>query len=191
MNQNQKSALKVLKRGGIIAYPTDTTFGIGCDISFANSIRRIQEIKGRDIKKAMSIACSDLQMAKKYADLSNLPEEFLKIIFPGPVTLLLTKTDLVSDTITGGSRKVGLRVPDYPELLELIAALDHPIITTSANLSGDKDPVKDCEVELEVDYIFPGECPIKKPSTIIDIESKSIVREGANAEKYKKMLKLL
>lgn len=191
MNQNQESALKILKGGGIIAYPTDTTFGIGCDISFINSIRRIQEIKGRDIKKAMSIACSDLQMAKKYADLSNLPEEFLEMIFPGPVTLLLTKTDLVSDTITGGSKKVGLRVPNHPELLELIVALGHPIITTSANLSGCEDPVKDCEVELEVDYIFPGECPIKKPSTIIDIESKSIVREGANAKEYKNYLGLL
>jgi L-threonylcarbamoyladenylate synthase len=191
MNQNQESALKILKGGGIIAYPTDTTFGIGCDISFVNSIRRIQEIKGRDIKKAMSIACSNLQMAKKYADISNLPEQFLEKIFPGPVTLLLAKTDSVSDTITGGSRKVGLRMPDYPELLELIAALDHPIITTSANLSGDKDPIKDSEVKLEMDYIYPGECTLKKPSTIIDIESKSIVREGVNAEKYKDLLNLL
>lgn len=191
MNIHQQKALEILKNGGIIAYPTDTTFGIGCGILFAKSISRIQEIKGRDTKKAISIACSSLEMANKYADLSGLPKGFLDQIFPGPVTLLLAKTNLVSDAITGGSHKVGLRIPNHPEILAIISELDCPIITTSANLSGHKDPVKDSEVKLEVEYIYPGECPIKKPSTIIDIESKKILREGADCDRYREALKLL
>ncbi len=191
MNIHQLKALEKLKNGGIIAYPTDTTFGMGCGIFFTNSINRIQNIKGRNTQKAMSIACSSLEMADKYADLSNLPKEFVDIIFPGPATLLLTKTNLVSNIISGGSHKVGLRIPNYPEILALISEFDCPIITTSANLSGHKDPVKDSEVKLEVDYIYPGECPIKKPSTIIDIESKTILREGADCDRYREALKLL
>lgn len=191
MNLNQQKALEILKKGGLIAYPTDTTFGIGCDISFIDSILRVQKIKGRESKKAMSIACSSVEMAKKYADLPSLPKYFLDKFFPGPVTLLLPKTNLVSDVITGGSKKVGLRIPNYSEILVLISALDRPIITTSANLSGQKDPVKDSEVSLGVDYIYPGECPIQKQSTIIDIESKVIVREGADIDKYRKLLELL
>lgn len=191
MNPNQQKALEILKKGGVIAYPTDTTFGLGCDISFIKSLRRIQEIKGRDARKAMSIACSSVEMAKKYADFSNLPDKMLDNILPGPVTLLLPKTDLISNEITGGSNKVGIRIPNYSEILVLISALDNPIITTSANLSGQKDPVKDSEVALEVDFVYPGECTIQKPSTIIDIESKVIVREGADIDKYRKLLEQL
>ena len=188
MNYHQQKTLEVLKQGGVIGYPTDTTFGIGCDITNEAAIHRIQELKQRDLGKAMSIACSDMEMAYSYADFHGLPQKFLDDIFPGPVTLILPKTELVSEIVTAGSKKVGVRIPYRQDILAIIKALGHPIITTSANLSGGTDPVSSDEIELEVDFVYPGECSIKKPSTVIDIETKKIVREGVRSDYYKELL---
>lgn len=191
MNYQQQIALEVLQKGGVIAYPTDTTFGIGCNIIFEESIERIRTLKQRDAQKPMSIACCNLEMAERYADFSLLHKDLMAKLFPGPVTLLLPKTDLVSNTVTSGSNKVGIRIPDFPDILEVIKVLRHPIITTSANLSGEKDPTASNEIKLDVDYIYPGECTLKMPSTIIDIELKKVVREGADAQLYTNIIKSL
>lgn len=188
MNTQQQKALEILQNGGVIAYPTDTTYGIGCAILSPAAVKRIFEIKGRNFNKPLSIACSSLKMATKYSETDNLPADFLNKVFPGPVTLLLPKTDSISDLVTAESLRVGVRIPDYPEILEIIEALGEPIVTTSANISGQPDVVEFDDVKLEVDYIYEGTCHYKQPSTIIDIEHKKILREGVNAKYYQRVI---
>lgn len=188
MNAGMQAALDVLRNGGVIAYPTDTTCGIGCDISNESAVRRIFEIKGRTFNKPLSIACSSIEMLKKYVLINNTMEALLEEIYPGPVTLLLDKSGLVDDRITAGSKKVGVRIPDHKDILELIDALGKPIITTSANISGENDPVTTSEIKLQVDYILEGGCRYKKPSTIIDVESRKIIRAGVGSNKYQQII---
>jgi len=188
MNTDINKALNILNNGGVIAYPTDTTYGIGCDITDGTAVKRIFKIKGRDFQKPLSIACSSLEMVENYALTDKIIIGFLNQVFPGPVTLLLPKKAIVSDDITAGSDKVGVRIPDHAKTLELIRQLGHPIITTSANISGQADPVEANEVKLDVDYILPGDCSYKQPSTIIDMESRAIVRKGTNHEHYQELI---
>lgn len=191
MNNTQdqyNKALKYLRDGGVIAYPTDTTYGIGCDATNLSAVKKIFELKGRDINKPLSLAFSNLDMLKKFTDVSKIPDRILKKLFPGPVTILLPKNELIADAITAGSPKVGARIPDYHKILELIEELGKPIITTSANPSGEADPVSADEITLPVDFIVSGECKYKKPSTIIDIEKKVLIRVGANADYYAEFL---
>lgn len=188
MKHDFAKALEYLQRGKIIAYPTDTTYGIGCDAQNESAVEKIFKLKGRDYSKPLSLAFSDLEMMSYYADISDAPPQFLQAVFPGPVTLLLSKKNSVSDLITAGKNTVGVRIPDYPDLLSLIKKLGHPIITTSANASGHPDSISAGEIELPVDYILRGCCKRKKPSTIIDIETRQIVRAGVNAKKYQNLI---
>lgn len=188
MNQDYSQAVNVLKNGGVIAYPTDTTFGIGCDVSNAAAVMRIFEIKGRNFDKPLSIACSSIEMLRRYALINALSDSMLSQFYPGPVTLLLHKPDLISDTITSGSKKVGVRIPNHRHTLDMIEALGRPIITTSANLSGQPEPVHSSDIALPVDFICPGECDYNQASTIIDIENKNIVRCGVNSDKYQQLI---
>lgn len=181
-------AKRVLNNGGIIAYPTDTTYGIGCDAENETALKRIFQIKGRNFNKPLSLAFSSLAMLDKYAEIETIPRKFLDQIFPGPVTLLLNKKNTVSGIITAKSAKVGARIPNCEDSLELIEALGRPIVTTSANISGEPDPVTADEVKLDVDFIYRGECFFKKPSTIIDIEKLEIVRKGVNWQKYQRLI---
>jgi len=188
MNAGMQAALDVLRNGGIIAYPTDTTYGIGCDISNKGAVERVFKIKGRDFNKPLSIACSSIEMLKGYADIDNDIAGMLDRFFPGPVTLLLKKSDLVPDKVTAGSERVGVRIPDHDETLELIEALGRPIITTSANLSGESDPVAAAEIKLAVDLVIVGKCKYGIPSTIIDMESRTIIRAGVDNNKYQQTI---
>lgn len=180
-----KNAVEVLKAGGIMLYPTDTLIGLGCDAMNDLAVQKIFEMKGRDSSKPMSIACSNVEMVKQYANLSEAEEQVLTDLLPGPYTFILEKKDNLSDTITGGIGSVGVRIPDYPILLEIIQNLGRPIITTSANQSGEPDIkfLKECKYRadfvLDTDYNFTG------PSTVVDLKNKLILREGIGSEKIK------
>lgn len=192
MNQNQIKTIDVLKNGGIVAYPTDTTYGIGCEATLIDSVKKVFEIKGRDWAKPLSIACSSMMMIKEYAFMSRDEETLLEKIFPGPVTVLLRKKTSLPDLVTAGSSKVGVRIPDYPDLLEIISALGKPVITTSANISGQADPTSEDEIDNTIssamDYVLPGSCRHGKPSTIIDLENKQILRAGVDKDRYRQLL---
>jgi len=107
-----KKVVEVIKKGGVIVYPTDTVYGLGVNALDKEAVKRVFEIKGRDFKKPVSIIVRDVEMAKKVANFGREIEKILKKILPGPITVILYKKKILSDILTGGSKKIGLRIPD-------------------------------------------------------------------------------
>lgn len=188
IDDGTKKAVKILEYGGIIAYPTDTLYGVGCDALNEEAVKRVYEIKGRDYSKPMSIAVSNIQMLEKYATITEGVRLILEKILPGPYTVLLLKKDIVSNLLTSGSEYIGVRIPDHDLILKIIEQFAKPIITTSANLSGEKDITKYEDIILPVDYIVKGECKYNLPSTVFDPINKKILRQGVGVEKILEIL---
>ncbi|GFE58925.1 L-threonylcarbamoyladenylate synthase [Geobacter sp. AOG1] len=134
--------VEVLESGGIIAYPTDTTYGIGCSIFNKKGIERIYLLKQREKKKPFSFICSDLSEVARYAKVSNYAFKVMKRLLPGPYTFVMEASSIVPDLVQTKQKTVGIRIPDNPICLSLVQKLGHPIITTSANLSGE-EPIGD------------------------------------------------
>ena len=127
-----------LKNGGIIAYPTDTTYGIGCSILRKKSIERIYQIKMRERSKPFSFICSSLSEVSRYARVSNTAFKLLKRYLPGPYTFVLEATREVPDLLLTRQKTVGIRIPNNRICIDLVTALGNPLITTSANFSGEE-----------------------------------------------------
>ena len=126
-------AAEVLRQGGVIVYPTDTIYGLGCDITNKQAIERVQRIKGRDKKKPMSFVCADLTHISDYARVSNYAHRILKQCLPGAYTFVLPATRQTPRILQTKQKTVGLRIPDHPVPLALVRALGQPILSTSAN----------------------------------------------------------
>ena len=180
---------EVLRKDGIIAYPTDTLFGLGCLASRKKAVERILEIKRRDAKKPMSILCADFEMLSRYTRHLDQPTfRLLKQMFPGPYTALLPASREVPRYLESKGKAhpvVGLRIPDNRFCLALTKLLGEPIITTSANLTGEPTLNTAWEIEEELghalDYVIDCGQPLGSASTIIDLtgEEPMLVREGA------------
>lgn len=121
-----------IKRGGIVAYPTDTFYGIGCDIMNKKAIEKVYAIKQRDKKKPFSFICPDLKNIAKYAKVSNIAYRHMKRLLPGPYTFVLSGTKLVPKMMLTKRKTAGIRVPDNKIALAISNELGHPIISTSA-----------------------------------------------------------
>lgn len=134
--------VEALSGGGVIAYPTDTTYGIGCSIFNKRGIERIYQLKQREKKKPFSFICSDLSEVARYAKVSNFAFKILKRYLPGPYTFVLDATSIVPDLLLTRQKTVGIRIPDNKICLAIVRQLRHPIVTTSANLSGE-EPIGD------------------------------------------------
>ncbi len=179
-----KRAVEVLRRGGIIIYPTDTIYGLGCDITCKEAVERIRRIKRRDARKPMSFVCADLANVSHYAHVSNYAYRILRRCLPGPYTFVLPATRQTPRMLQTKQKTVGLRVPDHPVPLALIGELGNPIISTSANRSDEEvitDP-QDLEDILghEVDLILEcGQLPVL-PSSIVSLvgDKAEVLREG-------------
>ncbi|HEX9081886.1 MAG TPA: L-threonylcarbamoyladenylate synthase [Holophagaceae bacterium] len=175
----------LLRQDGVIAYPTDTLFGLGCLASRKKAVDRILQIKGRDPKKPMSILCADMEMLCRYTRHLDTPTfRLLKQMLPGPYTVLLPASREVPRYLQN-KQVVGLRIPDHPFCLALTKLLGEPIITTSANLSGQPTLNTAWELEEELGHALDlvVECgqPLGQGSTIVDLsgEEPVLVREGA------------
>lgn len=180
---------EVLRKDGVIAYPTDTLFGLGCLASRKKAVDRIFEIKRRDAKKPMSILCADMEMLCRFTRHLDTPTfRILKHMFPGPYTALLPASREVPRYLESKGKAhpvVGLRIPDHPFCLALAKLLGEPIITTSANFSG--EPVLNTAWEIEeelghaLDYVIDCGTPLGEGSTIVDLtgDEPALVREGA------------
>lgn len=173
-------AAEALKRGKILIYPTDTVYGIGC--SLKADIKKIFEIKKREQNRPLSIACHNLEAAKKYAHISQKDEEYIKKKINEPLTFVVEKKDSVPDSVTAGKKTVGFRIPDNRIIKEILSIADEAIITTSANISGEPAPKTFNEIKKEIlssadIAIDGGPCKIGKPSTVIDLKTKKILRE--------------
>jgi tRNA threonylcarbamoyl adenosine modification protein (Sua5/YciO/YrdC/YwlC family) len=176
-----------LKSGGIIAYPTDTIYGLGCDIFQPKAIEKIAQIKGVDPAKAqLSFVCADLSDLSKYTKSISTPlYRLLKNYLPGPFTFILPASKQVPKLLQNKKNTIGLRIPDNHIASAIVAALEHPIL--SASLPGEMvedytDPyVIHQNFENLVDIVIDGGIGGMIPSTIIDCttDDYTIIREGA------------
>jgi L-threonylcarbamoyladenylate synthase len=187
MNKNLEKAIKVVRDGGIIIYPTDTAFGIGCRIDKVDSVRRLYKIRRRPSEKAVPVLVSSKKMAEEYAsDIKPEAFELIEKYWPGGLTLVLRSTVAkVPEIVRGGGLTVGLRMPNHDSALELIRKVGVPIVGCSANFAGEATPYKMSDLNPEliklVDFVLPGRTTLKKASTVVDLSSgkMKIIREGA------------
>jgi tRNA threonylcarbamoyl adenosine modification protein (Sua5/YciO/YrdC/YwlC family) len=177
--------VECLKQGGVIAYPTDTTYGIGCDIFSKKAVKKIYQIKQRDPKKPFSFICFDLSDASSYAKISNFAFRTLKRHLPGPYTFVLEATRVVPDTLITKQKTVGIRIPNDPIALAIVQELGHPLVTTSANISGD-EPIRDPSFIYDVlgnsiDIVVDGGVRIGDSSTVISLldDKIEVLRQGS------------
>ena len=178
-------AVEILKEGGVIAYPTDTIYGFGCDITNKKAIQRIYQIKKRDLKKPFSFICSDLKNISLYAQVTNQAYKIMKRTLPGPYTFILLGTKLVPKIMLTKRKTVGIRVPNNNICLSLVKELGNPIISTSVGFSG-REPLSDPSFIEEtfgsqIDLTIDGGILLNKPSTILSLidEKIEVIREGA------------
>lgn len=124
--------VELLRDGGVIAYPTDTIYGIGCDIMNKKAIERVYQIKQRPKHKPFSFICSDLKNISQYAKVSNYAYKTMRRMLPGPYTFILEGSNLVPKMMLTKRKTAGIRVPNHPICMALINALGNPILSTSA-----------------------------------------------------------
>ena len=174
-----------LKQGGVVIYPTDTTYGLGCDIFNRKGIKKIYQIKQRDPRKPFSFICSDLAEVANYAQVSNFAFRILKRHLPGPYTFILEATKIVPESLTTRQKTVGIRIPDNDISRMIVKELGHPLVTTSANISGE-DAIQDPEIidgnmERMVDMVVDGGVSMGIESSIISLidDRIEVLREGA------------
>jgi tRNA threonylcarbamoyl adenosine modification protein (Sua5/YciO/YrdC/YwlC family) len=182
-----KKAAEVLAAGGIIIYPTDTVYGIGCSVADKNAIERIHLIKRRRADKPFSFVCSDLTHISEYAHVSNAAFKIMKHFIPGPYTFILPAARMkhLPRILVSKRKTVGVRVPDSPVTLAIIRALGHPILSTSVTIENGQlvnDPERIAELfNNSVDLILDGGILVSEPSTVLDLtgDAPVIVRKGA------------
>ena len=182
-------AIKALKNGEIIVYPTDTLYGLGADIYNEDAVRKIFEIKKRPLNDPLSVAVSDIQEIEKIAFIDDKSHQLAKAFLPGRLTLILKKRNIIPEIVTGGLKKVAVRIPDNKVALELLSKFG-PLTATSANIHGKKTPdiIREIRMQFKNEdvsvYLNVGRVN-GKPSTIVDATNNhiKIVREGAIAEK--------
>lgn len=169
-----KKAAKLLKSGKVIAFPTETVFGIGAALDQPEAIEQIFKIKNRPRNKPLQILIATMQQAKQLGVFDKKAWEFAKEKWPGPYTLVVKKTKFVSKLITGGHQTVGLRMPDHKITLDLIKNCG-PIVATSANRSNEPPArsIKEVKETLpEIEFIVSGRTKSGKPSKVIDLTRK-------------------
>jgi tRNA threonylcarbamoyl adenosine modification protein (Sua5/YciO/YrdC/YwlC family) len=177
-------AVEVLSRGGLIAYPTDTYYGLGCDLTSKKAIERLYQLKGRDKKKPLSILCPDLSDVAKYAHVSNFAYRTMKGLTPGAFTFILEATRLVPEMMMSKQKQVGIRVPDVPLARALAAGLGRPLVTTSASDEQGEPLIdaKDIKDKLGhgLDLILDGGVTLIEPSTVVSLigDSIEVLRQG-------------
>ena len=163
-----------LKRGMVIAYPTDTVYGLGCDARNSVAIKRINKIKGAKRNKPLLILISDFKMLKKYCFISPPQTDYLKKIWPGPVTVILKRRPNLPKELTGGLNSLAVRLPENDFLIKIINDAGFPIVSTSLNKKGDKPLRNPQNLEKHFKYlpdlaVDAGECEKTKPSRLVDI----------------------
>jgi tRNA threonylcarbamoyl adenosine modification protein (Sua5/YciO/YrdC/YwlC family) len=188
-NQNPQLRLvrrvvETLREGGIVIYPTDTVYGMGCDLFNKKGIDRIYEIQRRDRKKPLSFVCADLKDISRYAKVTDDAYKIMRRLLPGPYTFVLEASRLVPKTILPKRQTTGIRVPDNNICQALVAELGSPIISASVKdengeLLSDPRMIEEL-FGRRVDMIIDGGIIAARPSSVISIldEGTEILREG-------------
>jgi len=180
-----RRVVEQINQGGVISYPTDTGYGIGCDIFNPKAIKKLERIKKRPSNKPFSFMCYDLKNISQYAHVSNTAYRLLKKNLPGPYTFVLPGTKLVPKVMTTKQKTVGIRVPENNICRALLEELGSPIINTSIPVEDDAAPPTEAfEIEMllnnRVDIIIDGGPVYPDPSSVIDLTGSSpeVLREG-------------
>lgn len=192
-NRIVEVAAGVIQRNGSVVYPTDTVYGIGVKALDKHNIERLFKIKKRPETKPVPIMVRDIAMAKKLAFINREKEKFLKEVWPGPVTVVLEKRDIVPGILTANRRTVGLRIPNFSFTQALMAQLEEPITVTPANFSGEA-PLSSAKEVIKIfakayprpDLILDaGDLPSSAPSTVLDLTGSGpkITRVGPVSKK--------
>jgi len=182
-----RKAAEVLAAGGIVIYPTDTVYGIGCSIENKNAIERIYLIKRQRVDKPFSFVCSDLTHISEYAHVSNAAFKIMKHLVPGAYTFILpaTRMQQLPKILVSKRKTIGVRVPDSQATLGIVKELGHPILSTSVtddqgSVLHDPEEIKSRYKNL-VDLILDGGMLPSEQSTVLDLtgDDPVVIRKGA------------
>ena len=179
-------AADIVRRGGVVAYPTDTTYALGCHIGDKQALDRIRRIRRLDEKHRFTLMCRDLSELGVYARVNNQVFRQLKSHTPGAYTFILEATKEVPRRLQTGKRKqIGMRVPDNQILLDLLTEINEPLLNTTLTLPGDEYPLMDpydirTTLEHQVDLVIDGGFGGLEETTVIDLtgEVPELVRQG-------------
>jgi tRNA threonylcarbamoyl adenosine modification protein (Sua5/YciO/YrdC/YwlC family) len=178
-------AINILKEGGVIIYPTDTVYGIGCDIFNKQALDRVKEIKSNPDIKLLSFICPDLKDIAKYAKVSDYAYKTMKRLLPGPYTFILPAAKNVPKKLWSKRKTVGIRIPDHPVALKIVEGLGNPIVSTSTTTRKGELIIDPQEIKAvfnsQVDLMLASGNLSGKPSSVIDLsgEEPVVVRVGA------------
>ena len=181
---SEVSIVDIFQQGGIIAYPTEAVFGLGCDPDNEQAINKLLALKNRSKDKGLILIAGHYSQVLPYIDDSEIPADKRALVFsrwPGHVTQLLPANTKVSPLISGVFDTVAVRITDHPDIVALCQKTSKPIISTSANLSGELAAMTWQEVlqqfPCQLDYIIKGQTlGLTKPSTIINALSGAVIR---------------
>jgi tRNA threonylcarbamoyl adenosine modification protein (Sua5/YciO/YrdC/YwlC family) len=177
-------AVSTLSSGGLLAFPTDTYYGLGCDLFDKRAIERIYQLKGLPKTHELSFICQDLAEIARYALVDNAAYRVLRRKVPGPFTFILPATRLVPDLVLRRQKTVGVRIPDSPIALAIVRMLGHPLISTSAATPSGEVLIdaKDIKEQLGhgLDLILDGGYRPNEPSSVIDLSGPEpvVLRTG-------------
>lgn len=188
-----QEAIDILKQGGLVIYPTDTAYGVGCRIDDVSAVNRLFEVKKRPTTQAVPVLVNSIDMALAYFHRpSYIVRHIMKKYWPGGVTIVAyCKKGSVYSPICGKTNKIGLRIPDHEVPLTLIKAAGVPILGPSANFHGQKTPYLREDLDPAfiacVDKVIIGSCPVGQVSTVVDcsVNPYKIIRQGAVEIKIK------
>jgi len=197
-NPNEKilrEVAEMIKEGKLVAYPTETVYGLGTNALDERAVERLFKIKGRQ-RKPISVVIPSIEKAEEIGEINDVALSLIEKFFPGPLTIIVKKKDVVPSIVTAGSEKIGLRMPDHSIPIKLAEFSGVPITSPSANISGKPSPTKPEHVIEDfmgkIDAIIDaGETLLKIESTVIDTTTKppKILRIGAlPLEEIKKVI---
>ncbi len=179
-----KKAVEVFKAGGVVVYPTDTHYGIGCDIMNKKAIERIYQLKQRNKNKPFSFICSGLKNISHYAKVSNYAYKTMRRLLPGPYTFILEGSKLVPKIMLTKRKTAGIRVPDNKICLALVEGLGNPIITTSATMPDgtilDNASLIQDVFKKRIDVVIDGSAVSGMASSVISLinDEPEVLRKG-------------
>lgn len=181
-----EAAIEVLHKGGVVAYPTDSIYALGCAIDSREGIERIYRAKGMHKNQRLALICPDLSTASEFAMFSQTAFRLAQRIFPGPYTLVVPATRTVPRTLTDHKRRtVGIRITSHPIAQAIAQGLGRPLLTTSAISPITGEPCRDAEEILEafgkhIDAVIDTEQTPAEPSTVIEVDGEEItlIRQG-------------
>lgn len=185
-----KEPAQIIKKGGIVIFPTETVYGIGTNGLDENAIKKLYEVKQRPLNKPISLLVNNIEMVEKIAkNITEVEYKLMERFFPGPLTIILEKRDIVPDILTSNTNTIGIRMPSGEIAKKLIEFAGVPIATSSSNISGKPsgtnitDIKKDFEGKVDC-FIDNGESELGIPSTVIRIIDNipHILRQGAISE---------